>query len=165
MTKFNPKSISDFSYCYVYSDTSCVARTSQPTPRSTMPPVNGSCYCTSLAFTLTLTDPAEDARTSLCHCGNCKKFTGGPFGVTTKVSRSSFKYTKGAGGEGTNCEDARDGKGAEARGDGGEKVVIKVHEADNGGGVVIRREFCGVCGGPILEYGVSSASLSPSDST
>lgn len=34
--------------------------------------------------------------------------------------------------------------------------MITVHEADNGSGVVLRREFCGRCGGGILEYGVSS---------
>lgn len=28
-----------------------------------------------------------------------------------------------------------------------------MHEADNGSGSLLHREFCGTCGGPILEYG------------
>lgn len=32
---------------------------------------------------------------------------------------------------------------------------MKVHEGDNGSGVVLHREFCGACGSGLLEYGVS----------
>jgi hypothetical protein len=137
-----------------------------------MPEFTGSCPCNRLSFTLTLSNPAEDARTSVCHCGNCKKFTGGAFGVTTKVPRSSFKYVSGAGREGTNCRGGEgEGEGGSGKtggdrgkeGGGGDgEVVVRVHEADNGGGVVIRREFCGSCGGPILEYGVRIVSHSAS---
>lgn len=59
-----------------------------------------------------------------------KKFTGGNYGITTKLPKSAFKITEG-------------------------KDEVKVHEADNGSGVVLRREFCGKCGSGLLEYGVS----------
>ena len=90
----------------------------------------------------------------LCHCGNCKRFTGGPFGITTKIPRSAFAYTRGSGGEGTG--DGEEGTQGGKKGGGfeGEKVIT-VHEADNGSGVILRREFCGRCGGGVLEYGVS----------
>ncbi len=85
-----------------------------------------------------------------------RRFTGGPFGITTKIPRSAFKYTKGSGGEGTGDGEGEGKPGAE--GPGGEKVIT-VHEADNGSGVILRREFCGRCGGGILEYGVSRFSV------
>ena len=31
-----------------------------------------------------------------------------------------------------------------------------IHEADNGSGVLLHREFCGICGSGILEYGESA---------
>lgn len=95
-----------------------------------MPPLPGGCYCAKIRYQITLDDPASQARTSLCHCGNCKRFTGGGFGVTTRVPRSSFSIERGG-------ED-----------------YVRVHEADNGSGVTLRREFCGVCGSGILEFGV-----------
>lgn len=95
-----------------------------------MPDLPGSCYCHAIKFTITLEDPDSEARTSICHCGNCKKFTGCNYGITTKISRSALRIT-----------DRRD--------------QIKVHEADNGSGVMLHREFCGLCGGSLLEYGVS----------
>ncbi|KIJ54670.1 hypothetical protein M422DRAFT_73571 [Sphaerobolus stellatus SS14] len=85
----------------------------------------GSCYCRNIEYQLDLASP-DDARTSLCHCKNCKKFTGGPFGVTTKIPKSSFTVTQGK---------------------------TKEHVADNGSGTLLHREFCDTCGGPILEYG------------
>ena len=106
----------------------------------------GSCYCHAIKYTVSCS--AEDARTSLCHCNNCKvrgspghqpcllphkahmqeKFFGGAFGLTTKIPVSSFSYT----------EDSK-------------KPTI--HEADNGSGVMLHREFCGTCGSGILEVG------------
>ncbi|TRX88285.1 hypothetical protein FHL15_010789, partial [Xylaria flabelliformis] len=50
------------------------------------------------------------------------------YGITTKIPRSAFTLERG-------------------------KDYIKVHEADNGSGVVLHREFCGTCGGGLLEYG------------
>lgn len=36
-----------------------------------MPTYTGSCYCRNIQYNLTLSSP-DDARTSLCHCHNCK---------------------------------------------------------------------------------------------
>ncbi|KAG0698679.1 Mss4-like protein [Suillus ampliporus] len=52
----------------------------------------GSCYCGQLKYSVEL-GSADKARTSLCHCNNCRKFTGGNYGITTKVIRSSFHCT------------------------------------------------------------------------
>ncbi|KAI0888789.1 Mss4-like protein [Annulohypoxylon maeteangense] len=96
-----------------------------------MTPLPGGCYCGLIKYTITLEDPETEARTSICHCGNCKKFTGCESGVTTKVPKSTFEVTQG-------------------------KDHIKVHEADNGNGVLLHREFCDTCGGPLLEYGANA---------
>ncbi|PMD25891.1 hypothetical protein NA56DRAFT_676963 [Hyaloscypha hepaticicola] len=74
----------------------------------------GSCYCRSIQYSFDVSP--EDARTSLCHCHNCKKFFGTNYGLTTKIPASSFKITKGE---------------------------PRVHEADNGSGSLLHREFCG----------------------
>ncbi|KAI8630623.1 Mss4-like protein [Xylariaceae sp. FL1651] len=93
-----------------------------------MTPLPGGCYCGAIRYTISLDDPASEARTSICHCGNCKRFTGCNYGITTKIPRSAFAIEKG-------------------------HEHVKVHEADNGSGVVLHREFCGTCGGSLLEYG------------
>ncbi|KAF2838093.1 DUF636 domain protein [Patellaria atrata CBS 101060] len=87
--------------------------------------LTGSCYCRSVEYTLDLAS-ASDARTSLCHCRNCKKAFGGNYGLTAKVPKETFKYTKGTPRE---------------------------HRADNGSGTQLVREFCAECGSFILEYG------------
>ena len=96
-----------------------------------MPTYSGSCCCNTIQYAIELSDASKDARTSLCHCENCKKFTGGPFGITTKIPRSAFSLVQG--------DDA-----------------VRIHEADNGSGVLLRREFCGVCGSPIIEFGANA---------
>ncbi|KAI1255472.1 hypothetical protein MGN70_003538 [Eutypa lata] len=94
-------------------------------------PLPGGCYCGAVRYTITLEDPENQARTSICHCGNCKKFTGGEHGITTKIPRSAFAVTEG-------------------------QEHVRTHEADNGSGTVLHREFCGTCGGPLLEYGAKA---------
>lgn len=108
-----------------------------------MPTYTGSCSCRKIEYELSLLSP-DDARTSLCHCRNCKvrrlhtctqiarltnkqKAFGTNYGLTTKVPKDSFSYTKGSPHQ---------------------------HAADNGSGVTIYREFCDTCGSFILEYGV-----------
>ncbi|EFI27548.1 DUF636 domain-containing protein [Coprinopsis cinerea okayama7 len=86
----------------------------------------GSCYCHEVEYVVELGDPENEARTSICYCQNCKKWTGSAFGITTRVPKSSFKLTKGE---------------------------TKKHVSDNGSGTKLHREFCGTCGGGILEYG------------
>ncbi|KAH9908304.1 Mss4-like protein [Xylariomycetidae sp. FL2044] len=96
-----------------------------------MVPLPGSCYCRAIRYTITLEDPAAEARTSICHCGNCKKFTGCNYGITAKIPKSAFEI-----------EEGRD--------------HVKVHEADNGSGVLLHREFCDVCGSSLLEFGANA---------
>lgn len=113
-----------------------------------MPNYTGSCFCHKIEYYLSLSSP-EDARTSLCHCRNCQvirlhtcmqiarltnkqKAFGTNYGLTTKVPKDSFSYTKGS---------------------------PKQHAADNGSGVTIYREFCDTCGSFILEYGVCGENL------
>ncbi|KAJ6008267.1 Glutathione-dependent formaldehyde-activating enzyme/centromere protein V [Penicillium herquei] len=90
-----------------------------------MPTYTGSCFCKNIQYELHLASP-EDARTSLCHCNNCKKVFGTNYGLTTKVPRDTFHLISGQ---------------------------PKEYAADNGSGVVIHREFCDNCGSFILEYG------------
>ncbi|KAF2742064.1 hypothetical protein M011DRAFT_413331 [Sporormia fimetaria CBS 119925] len=86
--------------------------------------LTGSCFCRNLTYTIHLSS-LDDARTSLCHCGNCKKAFGGAFGVTSKIPVGSFSYDQGN----------------------------QVHAGDNGSGSIVYREFCGKCGSYICEYG------------
>jgi len=85
----------------------------------------GSCYCGELKYELDLASP-DDARTSICHCKNCRKWTGSAFGITSKIPKKAFKYTAG---------------------------TPTHHTSDNGSGTKLHREFCATCGGGILEYG------------
>lgn len=128
---------------------------------SIMPVYTGSCYCRNIQYTLALASP-DDARTSLCHCHNCKvrgpsqlllhcisgdmkisssnylptiwhqKAFGTNYGLTSKVPKDSFSLITGN---------------------------PKEHVSDNGSGVLIYREFCDNCGSYILEYGVCSFSI------
>ncbi|WWD09723.1 hypothetical protein V865_007851 [Kwoniella europaea PYCC6329] len=90
--------------------------------------LTGSCFCRSLEYKITL-NSVDDARTTLCHCGNCKKAFGTNYGLTSKIPKSAFQYTKGK---------------------------PKEHAMDNGGGSVVTREFCSECGSYILEYGAQA---------
>jgi hypothetical protein len=56
--------------------------------------LTGSCYCAQIKYELIL-NSAKDARTSLCHCHNCKKAFGTNYGLTTKVPREALKITQG----------------------------------------------------------------------
>ncbi|KGO73099.1 Glutathione-dependent formaldehyde-activating enzyme/centromere protein V [Penicillium italicum] len=111
-----------------------------------MPTLRGSCICREIEYQLKLAS-IDDARTSLCHCRNCKvyihlrlneechfteakiieqKAFGTNYGLTAKVPKDKFNLTKG---------------------------IPKEHVANNGSGAVIHREFCQNCGSFILEYG------------
>ncbi|KAL8769915.1 MAG: hypothetical protein Q9203_001168 [Teloschistes exilis] len=54
------------------------------------------------------------------------------FGLTTKIPVKAFSYTA-------------------------ESAKPTVHEADNGSGSLLHREFCSKCGSGILEYGAAAA--------
>ncbi|KAJ9615756.1 hypothetical protein H2200_001833 [Cladophialophora chaetospira] len=88
--------------------------------------IPGGCYCGKIRYEVALDNPDEQARTSICHCKNS-----GEHGITTKIPKSSFKVIEG-------------------------KDFVTVHEADNRTGVILHREFCKECGGPILEYGANA---------
>ena len=89
----------------------------------------------------------------MCHCKNCKsafavrvraacvrahlftlafadpmraEFTGGPYGITTRIPLDTFKVTQG---------------------------TPTHHKADNGSGTLLHRLFCPTCGGAIAEWG------------
>lgn len=85
---------------------------------------NGGCYCGNVRYQLNLDSP-DDARMSICHCRNCKKFTGSEFGITAKIPKKAFRITQGQ---------------------------TKQHVSNNGSST-LTREFCDSCGSGILEYG------------
>ncbi|CAL1712631.1 unnamed protein product [Somion occarium] len=89
---------------------------------------SGGCFCSEIRYQLDLVSP-DEARTSLCHCKNCKRFFGSAFGLTAKVPKNNFTVTKGK---------------------------TKVHVSDNNGSRLFR-EFCETCGSGILEYGEQAA--------
>ncbi|RLM01921.1 hypothetical protein CFD26_108124 [Aspergillus turcosus] len=90
-----------------------------------MPQYTGSCYCRNIKYEISLSSP-DEARTSLCHCSNCKKAFGTNYGLTAKIPKDAFKLTAGK---------------------------PKEHVGDNGSGSLLHREFCDNCGSFILEYG------------
>lgn len=90
--------------------------------------LQGGCYCGEVRYELDLSSP-DDARTSLCHCNNCKKFFGTAFGLTAKIPKDRFHLTKGH---------------------------TKEHVSPNGSST-LHREFCSDCGSGILEYGEEAA--------
>lgn len=51
-----------------------IAPTYKNTRTSSMPRYTGSCFCCKIKYNLDLSSP-DDARTSLCHCRNCKVST------------------------------------------------------------------------------------------
>ncbi|KAL8964547.1 MAG: hypothetical protein Q9183_004380, partial [Haloplaca sp. 2 TL-2023] len=54
------------------------------------------------------------------------------FGLTTKIPLKAFSYTSNS-------------------------AKPTTHEADNGSGSLLHREFCSTCGSGILEYGAAAA--------
>ncbi|KAI4139960.1 MAG: hypothetical protein LQ341_004012 [Variospora aurantia] len=99
----------------------------------------GACYCKAVKYEIDISSP-EEARTSLCHCKNCKLRDANPesynvtaFGLTTKIPVKAFSYTS-------------------------DSAQPTTHEADNGSGSLLHREFCSKCGSGILEYGAAAAS-------
>jgi len=89
-----------------------------------MPKFAGGCYCGAIRYEINCDE--QDTRMSICHCQNCKKFTGAENGITAKVPKEAFTITKGQ---------------------------TRVHKADNGSGTDLIREFCPSCGSGIAEYG------------
>ncbi|KAG5748632.1 hypothetical protein H9Q72_007417 [Fusarium xylarioides] len=59
-----------------------------------MPSYTGKCVCGNVKYSVSLDSP-DDARTSLCHCGSCKRAFRTNFGLTTKVALDGFSYDQG----------------------------------------------------------------------
>ncbi|GAA5855235.1 hypothetical protein JCM8547_008997 [Rhodosporidiobolus lusitaniae] len=94
----------------------------------------GGCFCGAVRYKIELEMPKEEARSSMCHCGNCKRFTGGPYGITIRVPISFLTYTAGT-----------DPSGSCASPDS----LLKTHVGLNG----VTRWFCRTCGSGIAEVG------------
>ena len=77
----------------------------------------GSCHCRAVRFEIA----GELAPIQVCHCGDCRKAQGGPFGTNVPVETSKFHLLSGA-------ED------------------LRIYESTPGK----ERVFCGRCGGPLF---------------
>ncbi|GAA6039914.1 hypothetical protein JCM8097_006797 [Rhodosporidiobolus ruineniae] len=99
-----------------------------------MPTYDGGCFCGAVRYTITLDSP-DQARSSMCHCLHCKKFSGGPYGLTIKLPIASLSYTAGASPDGA-------GEGP-----------LKSHTQPSGDNSGLTRWFCSTCGSAIAEVG------------
>ncbi|KAJ5673779.1 hypothetical protein N7462_009218 [Penicillium macrosclerotiorum] len=94
---------------------------------STMSPnfLTGSCLCKNITYRIDLPKsepyPNPYHQLVICHCINCKRYTGSGFSTNIVVSQSSFTYTSG-------------------------QPKLFLDRSDNGNHV--RREFCPDCGTP-----------------
>ena len=52
--------------------------------------ITGGCQCGAVRYAL-----SETPRTDFCHCGMCRKATGGVFAALTAVPHASFRWTAG----------------------------------------------------------------------
>lgn len=77
----------------------------------------GGCLCGAVRYEVT----GDLAPIQLCHCAQCRKAQGGPFGANIPVAAADFRLVQG--------EDA-----------------LREYRASPGK----RRVFCGVCGGPLF---------------
>jgi len=64
--------------------------------------LTGSYTCRNLTYTLSLASPS-DARTSLCHCRNCKKAFGTNYGLTGQSAGSQLRLHGGVWGADRAC--------------------------------------------------------------
>jgi len=77
----------------------------------------GGCLCGGVRYEVA----GPLAPVQLCHCGQCRKAQGGPFGANTPVASAAFRLMQGAD-------------------------LLREFRASPGK----RRVFCGTCGGPIF---------------
>ena len=77
----------------------------------------GSCHCRAVRFEI----EGELAQIQVCHCGDCRKAQGGPFGTNIPVETSKFRLLSGA-------DD------------------LRIYESTPGK----ERVFCSRCGGPLF---------------
>ncbi|KAK9596698.1 hypothetical protein V6Z92_003162 [Aspergillus fumigatus] len=67
-------------------DTRTTHRAISSTTSRTMPQYTGSCYCRNIRYEISLDSP-DDARTSLCHCSNCKVSLASTIPCTAQANR------------------------------------------------------------------------------
>lgn len=79
--------------------------------------LTGGCLCGGVRYELA----GPLAPIQLCHCGQCRKAQGGPFGANAPVANASIRWLQG--------ED-----------------LMREYRASPGK----RRVFCGTCGGPLF---------------
>lgn len=77
----------------------------------------GSCLCRAVRFEI----DGELAPIQVCHCGDCRKAQGGPFGTNIPIETANFRLLSGA-------------------------EEMRAYEATPGK----ERVFCGRCGGPLF---------------
>ena len=77
----------------------------------------GGCLCGAVRYEV----EGEIAPIQLCHCGQCRKAQGGPFGANAPVAASAFRWLQGE-------ESLREFRASPGK----------------------RRVFCGTCGGPLF---------------
>lgn len=77
----------------------------------------GGCLCGGVRYEVT----GPLAPVQLCHCGQCRKAQGGPFGANTPVAAAAFRLVQG-------------------------QELLREFRASPGK----RRVFCATCGGPIF---------------
>ncbi|KLO16898.1 hypothetical protein SCHPADRAFT_901063 [Schizopora paradoxa] len=85
-------------------------------------PFHGSCLCGKVVFEV----DAAPVTVSVCHCKNCKKYTGTAFTTNVVFPANSIKITKG------------------------EDLVKTYHDAVQDSGNAIPRHFCTECGAPLF---------------
>ena len=79
---------------------------------------SGSCLCRSCVYQI----DGEIEPAGVCHCEDCRKVTGGPFGVSFRVPKNRFHLTG--------------------------RTASYAKPADSG--TVLTRHFCPACGSPLL---------------
>ena len=79
----------------------------------------GGCLCGAVRYEVT----GELAPIELCHCGQCRKAQGGPFGANTPVAAAAFRLLQG-------------------------EAELREYRASPSK----RRVFCGTCGGPLFSH-------------
>ena len=77
----------------------------------------GGCLCGAVRYAV----EGEIAPIQLCHCGQCRKAQGGPFGANAPVATAAFRWLQG-------------------------EESLREYRASPGK----RRVFCGTCGGPLF---------------
>lgn len=77
----------------------------------------GGCLCGAVRYEVT----GEIGAIQLCHCGQCRKAQGGPFGANAPVATADVRWLQG-------------------------REALREYRASPGK----RRVFCGTCGGPLF---------------